>query len=254
MQCLDQDLLHIVMEIAQRMTQVGGEISRVEESVSRMFSAYGAARVDVYATTSNIIVSVEDAQGVVLTQTRRIGRISLDMEGLHRYNDLARWVAAGAPSLEEIREHIRKAQFEPRYPIWMNIVFSAVIAASFCVFFGGRSVAETAVAFGVGCLSGAVSVLLEKGKISPIMIRFVCALVSSVIAVAALKLNWIGQPDYVLIGNIMTLIPGIGITNALRDLFSGDVMTGILRSIEAVLLTLAIALGIILPMLAGGAL
>ena len=124
MQCLDQDLLHIVMEIAQRMTQVGGEISRVEESVSRMFSAYGAARVDVYATTSNIIVSVEDAQGVVLTQTRRIGRISLDMEGLHRYNDLARWVAASAPSLAEIREHIRKAQSEPRYPIWMNVVFN----------------------------------------------------------------------------------------------------------------------------------
>ena len=46
-----------------------------------------------------------------------------------------------------------------------------------------------------------------------------------------------------LIGNIMTLIPGIGLTNALRDLFIGDSIAGLLRTIEAVLLALGIAAG-----------
>ena len=41
----------------------------------------------------------------------------------------------------------------------------------------------------------------------------------------------------------MTLIPGIGLTNALRDLFTGDSIAGLLRSIEAVLTALAIAAG-----------
>ena len=44
----------------------------------------------------------------------------------------------------------------------------------------------------------------------------------------------------------MSLIPGIGLTNALRDLFTGDVLTGILRSIEAALLGLVIAAGYII--------
>jgi uncharacterized membrane protein YjjP (DUF1212 family) len=30
----------------------------------------------------------------------------------------------------------------------------------------------------------------------------------------------------------MTLIPGIGLTNALRDLFTGDSIAGLLRAIE----------------------
>ena len=79
--------------------------------------------------------------------------------------------------------------------------------------------------------------------------------ISGVCGIKPIRDNIIIQrPDYIIIGNIMILIPGIGITNALRDLFSGDVMTGILRSIEAVLLTLAIALGTILPALIGGVL
>lgn len=252
MQALDQNLLHKIMEIAQQMTEVGSEISRVEESVTRICCAYGTARVDVYATTSNIIVSVEDSDGVVLTQTRRIGVIGTDMERLHRYNDLVRWMCATAPEISAIDERLETVQNAKRYPAWMSILFSAVIGASFCVFFGGRHVPEIALAFVIGLMIGGLSVFLGRGKVNPLLIRFFCAFSASAVAVMAVKTGLILKPDYILIGNIMILIPGIGITNALRDLFSGDVMTGILRTIEAVLITLSIALGIILPTLIGG--
>jgi len=49
--------------------------------------------------------------------------------------------------------------------------------------------------------------------------------------------------DMVIIGNIMVLIPGIGLTNAIRDLFVGDNIAGLLRLIEAGLLALAIGAG-----------
>ena len=49
--------------------------------------------------------------------------------------------------------------------------------------------------------------------------------------------------DMVIIGNIMLLIPGIGFTSALRDLFVGDSIAGLLRIVEAVLMALAIGAG-----------
>ena len=58
--------------------------------------------------------------------------------------------------------------------------------------------------------------------------------------------------DKLIIGNIMTLIPGIGLTNALRDLFTGDSIAGLLRSIEAVLTAFAIAAGYFLVIVLGG--
>lgn len=249
---VNQELLHTVIEIAQQMTEVGAEISRVEESVTRILGAYGAVRVDVYATTSNIIISVEDTQGSVLTQTRRIGHIITDMDRLHQYNDMVRRMSSHAPDLEVNRTYLRNINCTSKYPAWITALFSGVIGASFCIFFGGRNIVEILVAFVIGLLIDRLSSVLSKGKVNLLLIRFLCAFGAASMAVCVTKLGLIAKPDYILIGNIMILIPGVGLTNALRDLFSGDVMTGILRSIEAVLITLAISLGIILPTLIGG--
>ena len=58
--------------------------------------------------------------------------------------------------------------------------------------------------------------------------------------------------DTVIIGNVMPLIPGIGLTNALRDLFIGDSIAGVLRFIEAMLAAIAIAAGYFLVTAFGG--
>ena len=60
--------------------------------------------------------------------------------------------------------------------------------------------------------------------------------------------------DRIVIGNIMLLIPGISLTNSIRDMVSGDTMSGTLRFIEACILALAIAGGYFLAsVLVGGA-
>ena len=67
-----------------------------------------------------------------------------------------------------------------------------------------------------------------------------------------MRLSLVGSVDKIIIGNIMSLIPGIGLTNALRDLFTGDSIAGLLRSIEAILIALAIAAGYFLSALLMG--
>ena len=69
-----------------------------------------------------------------------------------------------------------------------------------------------------------------------------------------MKLGIITSVDNVIIGNIMTLIPGLGLTNALRDLFTGDSIAGLLRTIEAVLIALAIAAGYFVVAIGGAVL
>lgn len=250
---LTRNLLHKIMIIAQEMTEIGSEISRVEESIDRMCCAYGAQRADVFATTSNIIVSVEDEQGVVITQTRRIKqRISNNMEKLHQYNALVRWITETAPDEATLDEHLAVARFSKTNPVWLVVLSNSFITASFCLFFGSRTYQDCLVALIVGATTGILSEILERCKLNPIMIRFVCAFTASLIALVSIGIGFIKTPEYVLIGNIMTLIPGVGLTNAMRDLFAGDVFSGILRSIEAVLFTLAIAFGMMLPNLLFG--
>lgn len=50
--------------------------------------------------------------------------------------------------------------------------------------------------------------------------------------------------DNILIGSLMTLVPGVAITNALRDLFGGDLLSGMARTTEAILTAIALGGGI----------
>ena len=77
------------------------------------------------------------------------------------------------------------------------------------------------------------------------LLRFsdVMAMVATALAFTALQINIIPTVDNVIIGNIMTLIPGIGLTTALKDLIMGDSIAGLLRTIEACITALAIAAG-----------
>ena len=77
---------------------------------------------------------------------------------------------------------------------------------------------------------------------------------SSLICFALKSLGLVTTIDFIIISNIMTLIPGIGLTNSLRDLFVGDSISGVLRLIEAAILALAIACGyIVVSFIFGGA-
>lgn len=55
-----------------------------------------------------------------------------------------------------------------------------------------------------------------------------------------------------MIGDIMLLIPGLLLVNAIKEMFNRDIVTGLYRLIEAVLVALAIAGGYALAFLVMG--
>ncbi len=57
------------------------------------------------------------------------------------------------------------------------------------------------------------------------------------------------KTDKVMIGNIMLLIPGMALTNSIRDLLCGDIVAGLLRLVESLLIALAIAAGYSIPLI-----
>ena len=53
--------------------------------------------------------------------------------------------------------------------------------------------------------------------------------------------------DTVIIGSIMLLVPGIAITNVMRDVIIGDFITAVSKLAEVLIIALAIAIGIAIP-------
>ena len=50
--------------------------------------------------------------------------------------------------------------------------------------------------------------------------------------------------NYMIIGSIMPLVPGVPFTNAIRDIADGDYISGAVRMLDALLVFLCIAIGV----------
>lgn len=234
--------LDLVMDIGEQMLISGAEVHRVEESIKRMCNSKGAKRVDVFIITSSMIVTVFDNEDKSYTQTRRIISSTTDFEKLHKLNQLSRKICEGIITYEEIKTEFNSALNSKTYNFFCESLCCAIIAGAFTIFFGGNTV-EMVVSFIVGLLVSIGNFLCNKAVTNKIFSKFFGSLLVTMFAFSAVKFGFVDSADNVIIGNIMTLIPGIGLTNALRDLFIGDSIAGLLRTIEAVLLALGIAAG-----------
>lgn len=233
-----------IMDIGEQMLVCGAEVHRVEDSIYRMCSTIGFLKTDVFIITSSMVVTVY-TENEVYTQTRRIKGMGMDIERLHQLNALSRKICQSSLSEAEISAELDKIKLVKRTPLWLECLSYMMIAGAFTIFFGG-SFAESAVSALTGLALCFITDFSEKALLNKIFAKFIGAFAVTLIAYAAMKLGLISAMDKAIIGNIMLLIPGVGLTNALRDLLVGDNMAGLLRLIEAVLLALSIAAGYLL--------
>ena len=65
-------LLDCMLEMGELLLDAGAEISRVEDTLSRMGRAYGAKRMDVFVIPSLVSISMAFTEGEGWTRSRRI--------------------------------------------------------------------------------------------------------------------------------------------------------------------------------------
>lgn len=248
-----EQILTCALDIGEQMLISGAEIGRVEDSVRHICTAYGCRRTDVFSITSSIVVSIENEGHTFFTQTRRITGVRTDLSKLDQLNALSRQICRDKPEFDYVQAQLEKISAQKTYPWWLKALINGMITGAFAVFFGGSWV-DGAVAAALGLLLYFVTWLLKKGRLNQILNNVAASFFVCTMAIAAVRLGLGDDVNMIIIGNIMPLIPGIALTNSLRDMISGDIMSGLLRFFDAILVAAAIAAGYILAaqMMGGG--
>ena len=244
-------LLHLLLDLGESMLRSGAEIQRIEDTMMRLGSADGAQQTNVFAITSSIILTVTFPDGEVRTQTRRIrGAGATDFTRLEEMNRLSRRVCARPIPLKALGRAIHTRTL-PEHPATLY-AGSVLAAMGFAVFFGGT------LWDGLMAALFALVICLLKRCLAPlcpnnVVFYFFCSLLVGGGICAAVRLSPVFHLDKVMIGDIMLLIPGLALTNSIRDIFVGDTISGIMRLTESLLWAGALASGFMIAiMLLGG--
>lgn len=234
--------LFCAMSIGEQLLISGAEVGRVEDTIRRICMTYGAVRVDVFTITSSIVTTMYGEDFGICTQTRRISGMSYDLSKLDELNQLSRKICAEKPETKWIKTELEKIRKGSRYSFRLQILIYALVSGSFCVFFGGdiKDMLASAV---IGMMLKLLEVLVRKNSVNALVAALICSSVGGLLANLSVYCGLGNHVDLISIGNIMLLIPGIAFTNSLRDMFSGDIITGLIRFMESILLAIIIALG-----------
>ena len=235
-------LLDFATDFGYELSMSGAETYRVEESVYRILTAYGVES-EVFAIPNCLIVSITSPEGHPLTYMRRMGIHGNDLDSVERYSAFGRRICAETPDPEQAMELLQECRRNRRDHHWLAVLLGYFLgSAAFGVFFGGNLLDALVGGIG-GALSGASIMFMDRFKANNFFKTMLGAFPLAFVPYFCQAIGLIQNPDAAIIGAVMTLIPGLLFTYAMRDIIFGDTNSGVNRIVQVLLIALAISCG-----------
>ena len=211
-------ILHLAVRAGEIMMKCGAEIYRVEDTIVRICKACGIDNVEVFAMPTGIFVTLDNdlSNDSVSTYIRRIRSGETDLQKISLVNQFSREFTTTDLSIEAGMQRLDEIEREKRYHFFVRVTGASVVAACFAVMFGGNAI-DFGCAFITGTICYTLSRFLEKYEINFFIRGMCCCAVAAFIALviaASLKGASYGP---IISGTIMLFVPGVAITNSIRD-------------------------------------
>lgn len=235
-------IIHIAAEAGKIILQSGGETYRVEETMLRICYAFNVKTADSFVTPTGIIISITDENYEIISLVRRINTRTVNLEKISMVNDLSRSIIPKKLSLDCVEKKLAEINSISVYNPKILILASSFVAGFFTLLFGGNA-QDFFVSLIIGLTIKILSTVLNNLQVNEFFINSLGGAVASLIALISVYINLGHNEDKIIIGSIMLLVPGLLITNAIRDTIAGDLVSGISRAIEAFFIAIAIAVG-----------
>ena len=236
-----EKLLSAFADIGQMMLISGAEVYRIEDTMSRLLTAYGAERREVVAVPSFIIITAS-FEGKESTSFRRVTTLDTDLELLDRLNALSRRICAETPDADEIVRLTHEAANKPGYSKFMRCASFFLACFAFTLLFEGGA-ADALVSGIIGVCIFWLSRLINKIGGNKVFVNILCGAFASFAALMLAKAGLKVDADKIIIGAVMVLVPGVELLNGIRDFISGDVQAGLMHISEALFLAVTISVG-----------
>ncbi|MBC2194154.1 threonine/serine exporter family protein [Listeria booriae] len=234
-------LLETCLLAGKIMMESGAEMYRVEDTMSRIAETATEAKGISFVTPTGIFMALQGGSTVKMEQ---IPTRTINLEKVSMVNDLSREFTMRKISLGKLYTQLRMLDKEVKFfPVWLQVVASAVVSGTLMMIFGGvwKDFIATSLIGAIGFVIFYYGTEFFKVKF---LAEFLAAFSIGLLSVLVISIGWGVSLDKMVIGAVMPLVPGVPITNAVRDLLAGHLLSGMARGTEALITAGTIGIGI----------
>lgn len=237
-------IVDIALEAGMMILQNGGETYRTEETMMAIASSLGAESASAFVTPTVVMLTCLDVEGASHTRIQRINNRTINLGKISRINELSRrLVSRGkAADLFLVESLLLRIQNSPLHNPFAVVFATAFASFCFSLLFLG-SIREACIAFIIGALLRFVLFSITPLGLSSFIVSVIGGAVISLLSGLAVFMNLAGASGNISIAVLMSLVPGLAIVNAIRDIISGDLVAGSARLMDAFVIAAALSLG-----------
>ncbi len=220
----------------------GAEAYRVEETIKKICNCYGFEG-ECISTSTGIYISVINSEGEMVTSIKRIKQRNVDLYRIERINSFSRNLNNNPLSYEEAKKALGEIYNAPNFSFGIRILAACMTAFVYTLFFNG-AILDALIS---AVISFLIYIMLEKTfKVGSFQFLeyyiagFLIGVISVLVQLVIPEIN----KDNVITGAIIVLLPGVVLTNGIKDILYGDFVSGTAKFSEAMLVIIAIAVGI----------
>lgn len=223
------------------MIEAGSEVYRVEDTMNRIARNAGALDPVSYVTATGIFFSLPEMDSC---QIENVAERSINLEKVDAVNRYSRQFAEQKLTLVELHQKISSIETTaPDFPSWWKAVAAGVVSFTLLIMFGG-SWFDAPITFFVGAAAYVVRQMVKGAFAISFFSDFAAAFFIGAAAALGVRFQLAHSMDFVIIGAVMPLVPGVAITNSFRDSLAGHLISGLARGTEALITAAAIGAGI----------
>ncbi|MEL7569350.1 MAG: threonine/serine exporter family protein [Eubacteriaceae bacterium] len=229
----------------------GAETNRVEDTVNRILMTSELEKGEALAISTGIFALLEDKNKIVATSIRRVKRRETNLNNIYLVNNVSRDFCSGKCTLSQAYSALTGIAQRKQYNKILLLLSFIITSASFTLLFGG-GVFECMVSAINGIIIFFIGLIKTRKDMNRLIVKMLQSLAMAIFTVLFINLlNLNINLETVIAGSIMPLVPGVALTNSIRDLFHGDYLSGGARFIEAFVSVTFIAMGFGLGLLLG---
>jgi len=239
-------VLDFAMKAGKTLLENGAEISRVEDTMQRIAKAFGVEHDSFFVLSNGIFTTGWDAGNTMPGSFAKVAHIPLQgmrMDRIVAVNQLSREICAGKYTLEEAIARLNAIRSSRGKPVWAQLAAAALGSGAFSIIFGG-SMSDALVSAIAGLLVWLFVLYVGGRQLSKITGNIIAAALATVICLGLRKLGLGDNLGQMVIGGVITLIPGVALTNGVHDIAEADYISGIVRLLDAMLGFLCIGVGV----------
>ena len=238
-------LLNFSVKIAKSMLFYGAEVYRVEDTVNRIYKSFDNIKAANSLVTYNFVIVSFVYDDNTYTAMHRVVLGDRDLEKIALLNDISRKMVMGGCTLDYAFKKMKEIKNRRRYSTASVIIALTLSAPFFAIMFGG-TFKDSLYSFFIMAVQAVFLILTAKYKLTSFVSNFLGAFIATVLVMVLNKFFLIYNPFSIIIVSLMPLVPGVQVTNAVRDFMAGDYLSGMIGIQAAIFVSTAIALGVVM--------